>query len=117
MKLKKVLPLLIILITSVVIIIVITYVILYVKPNWQTYSTDENESRIIYRNEQLDVELIIWKDPDTGYIVKPYEAEWGRWELRGNTTEDLMQRISVNSEHMSEDQFKWFEYMLNHVVK
>jgi hypothetical protein len=117
LKLKKMLPLLIILITSVVIITVITYVILYVRPIWQTYSRFEYESIIIYRNEQLDVELSVSKYQGSGEIINPYHAEWGVWDLRGNTTEDLMQSISVNSEHMSEDQFKWFEYMLTHVVE
>ena len=117
LKLKKMLPLLIILITSVVIIVVITYMVLYVRPIWQTYSKSELETVIIYRNTQLDVELSISKYQGPGVPTRPYRAEWGAWDLHGNTTEQLMDRISLNSGNMSEDQFKWFEYMLTHVVK
>ena len=118
LKLKKILPLLIILITSVVIVIIITYIILYVRPIWQQYTIVESGSIIDYQNDRLDVDILITYENNINDVENnQYLARWGERELRGNTTEELMDRISLYSGHMSEDQFKWFEYMLTHVVK
>ena len=101
-----------------IIIIVITYIVVEVRPIWKQYEKSGGENSPRYRNEKLDVELEIRYRSDIFDVENDtYIASWDGERLSGNSAEELMDRISLCSGQMSENQYKWFEYILTHVVE
>lgn len=88
-------------------------------PIHQQYNKFEWISITYYYNEQLNVTIKIGYD-NWGYPL--YVGEW--IDINGNlnytfafdTLEELLDTIFTNEKDLSDNQLKWFDYMLNDVV-
>lgn len=85
-------------------------------PIYNQYDKYEGEDKIVYKNEALKVTITI--TPAYDY----YQAEWidiydqSYLEGRYSPTE-LYDLILMYAERLSENQLKWFEYLLKNIVK
>lgn len=109
---RKISPYVVILVASVIIITIVAIFILSREPLWQQYNKIEEETKVIYKNEELDTE--IWIMPEN---YRPYYCQWGPYGKLCNTSAELREYIKTVRGSMSDDQYKWFEYMLENVIE
>jgi hypothetical protein len=81
------------------------------KPIYQQYTKYETHDIIVYKNEKLHVQITY--DKDTLW----YEAENPDMHTIGQTPGELYSNIIRYSEHLSDEQIRWFDYMCNEILK
>jgi hypothetical protein len=89
------------------------------KPVYQQYIIIESNNSKTYKNDKLNVTLI-HNNPSANFTA--YEAIWiskvGNYSYaKGESLDDLFSEISRDAVSLTNDQIKWYEYMINIVLK
>lgn len=90
------------------------------KPIYKKYNVFETKNVTIYKNEKLNVTLTREYHPRGNFTG--YEAEWvnilGNFSsAKGRTLDALHDEILRSAVSLTDDQIKWYEYIIENVIK